>query len=655
MKGYELPALAFAFLFLASSVSAQYWFQFGATGGQAAYQNTGAAASITTAPQPGVIDGSIGFWVGENLANGAFLQAGYVIENQTGSYPSYCTSTGCSNYENLQKGDAEWFYEYFLPGSNSGGFLGKLGPDNSAGINGSVNRYSFYSSGNNWLIMFNGNTIGNVTLGTGSSGNNAPVAFGELANTTNYNINIAPVAFSNVSFYNSEGKGLPLPHGYSYIGYGVGSDKSVPNPYGVEELGSKINYFSAGSGLTQNSNGYELWNLGYHLRIISEYGTGSMDTGYNAYFTPTISEPAYVYTGNGTRAVFMGWQGTGTGSYSGPSNVAQVSMSSNITEYAKWQVQYLVSVNSTYGSTAGSGWYDPGSTAYYSINNSTFYINNTARYAFTAWSNGNTNTTGAFTVSGPESVNSILGKEYYVNAHSKHGNLSGIGWYANGAPATISINDYIINESADSRISFYDWNNGSSVPYLNFHVDKPVNLGAVFMVQYLARLESTDAYGNNVFPSKIYVDNAPTNSVLFLFSGKNYTVNGAYYKGMYIKLNQTISVKNPGMIFISLPLYNVNVTTTDIFGIPVNATAYATFANGTTEYVESGRTGRLSFSDIPYGTLNISAAYSGITESASTSNGNALRLTFVSVYDIVVFAAILVIAFIIYFISRSRK
>ncbi len=653
MKGYEILAFMIAASLIINSAAAQYWFQFGATGDQAAYYNTGAGVTIKTAQQPGVSDGSMGFWAGENLANGAFIQTGYVIENQSGSYPSYCTISKCTGYEYLKKGDAEWFYEYFEPGSNSSGFLGALGPDASAGTNGTINRYSFYYSQGNWHFLFNGNEIGSVDLGTGSSGTNAPVAFGELANTSSNNEYIAPVEFTNLSFYNEFGSEMPLPKGYSYIGYGIGSDKSLQNPYSVSEVGQRVNYFQVGSGLNQSSNGYELWSLGYHLRTVSKYGTGNSNASYRAYATEVISEPEYVYINNGTRAKFTGWVGTGSGSYTGASNVAQVSMSSNITEYAGWQVQYLFTVNSSYGQTNGTGWYESGSTAYYAISNSTVYENSSARFAFEGWSNGNRNTSGTVSITAPYSVNTSFSKEYYVSAHAAYGNLTGTGWYKDGAPAAISITGYIANKTVNSRSSFYAWDNGSATPYLSFIVHAPVNITAIFKSQYLVQLDAIDAYGNEVFPSNIYIDNSPVNTTTFLFSGTNYTVNGAYYKGTYIKLDQAISANSRKTIFISLPIYNINLTATDMFGMPANATVYLNFANGTSRYLQLGSSGRAAVSEVPYGYLNISATYSGLTEHASTDSGSNIKLTFVSIYDIAAFAAIIVLAFLLYFASKS--
>ena len=569
-----------------------------------------------------------------------------------GNYPSYCNQSNCTATEYIKKGDAEWFYEYFLPNSNSNNFMGAIGPDGSAGVNGTFNRYAFYYSGGTWHILFNGNQIGTANLGTGTSGSNAPVAFGEMANASNAGTNVAPVIFSNLSFFNSAGTGYPVPHGYSYIGYGVGSDKALQNPYGVSEIGSRVNYFMVGSGLQHPSNGYELWAFGYGISITSAYGTGNSTTAYRAYSIQSISEPRYVQLGNDKRAVFEGWSGSGEGSYSGTSNSTVISVASNITETANWEIQYLVTINSSYGTTSGTGWYASGSEVYYSVPNITYY-NKTTRYVFENWSNGNKNPTGSISAYAPYSIYASFKKEYYIDAHSEYGNITGTGWYTNGTNATIKLSNYTLAISHAERKAFYAWNNGSSTPRLDFIVVKPVNISAVFKTQYLAEFETMDKYGNMVFPSKVYINGMPYSNNAFLFPEQNYTITGAYYDNMLINLAQSISISRNSTVFVNLPLYNINATFTDLFGNPVNATVSVTFANGTSQTMYADY-GRVDFTEVPYGAVNITATYMGVTEHASASNGNSIKLLFVSIYDIAVLVAIMAVTFIIYLVSRAR-
>jgi len=422
MKRYEtLILLAMSFLLLANISAANYWFQSGVSGGSDSSSNYGAAVEIETIMQQRLGAGALGFWVGENLPNGAFLQVGYLVENQTGYYPTECTISGCASTRHLTAGNATWFYEYF-PVGESALFLGSIGPDKSAGINGTFNTYSFYSLGNTWYFQFNNKTIGSADLGASNSGPYTPLAIGELANATSTDVYIKPVTFSNLSAYKYD-MIIPVQSAYGVIDYGVSSDTTLDNPYGVQEIGNRINYFEVGSGLPLDLDGKKLWSLGYQLKVTSPYGNINSKNSYEAYSTIGISAPPDVYLSNSTRAVFTGWAGTGLGSYTGPRNSISITLNRNITEAANWQIQYFVNVTSHYGSTEGSGWYASGTTASYSLDSTSVYQSGTERFRFLEWSNGNKALTGNMTVNAPLNITALWQYKVKINGENAYGKL----------------------------------------------------------------------------------------------------------------------------------------------------------------------------------------------------------------------------------------
>jgi len=246
----------------AGNIFNPYWFQFGIKSDSSASFNNGARVEIQTIVPQNITNGSLAFWVGETLSNGAFLQVGYVIQSKTGYYSAICNENGCANAEKIKAGDAEWFYEYSL--SNTQGnllssrkYFSAFGPDGSAGANGTFHTYGFYSIGNTWYFTFDGKVIGSTDLGTNNSGAHVPIAVGELAGTNTNNVYIKDVTFSNLAVYKN-GRWLPVSSGYAYIGYSIESKKILKNPYGVEEVNNMPNYFAVGSGLPQ-PNGAQLW------------------------------------------------------------------------------------------------------------------------------------------------------------------------------------------------------------------------------------------------------------------------------------------------------------------------------------------------------------------------------------------------------------
>ncbi|MEM3204747.1 MAG: hypothetical protein QW458_00645 [Candidatus Micrarchaeaceae archaeon] len=654
MRKYSV-LISIAILVLTTTANAQYWFQTGARAGSDAAQNNGASITIQTVKQPIPAEGSLGFWVGETLSNGAFLQVGYLIENQSGNYPSLCTISGCSSYEHINAGDAEWFYEYFPPNYN-GGFLGAIGPDNSAGVNGTFNTYSFYSIGNTWYFLFNGNVVGSADLGASSSGSLLPVAFAEVANTSTSSAYINPVIFSNFSVY-KEGRFLSVPKGYAYIGYGVGSEKALKNPYGVKEIDDRVNYFEVGSGLPQPANGTMLWSLGYSLHIVSQYANISRATQYAAYSQVQISAPSMVQIGDGKRAIFLGWVGSGYGSYTGPANTTIIALDSNITEEAEWSVQYYLNVSSAYSNTTGSGWYNNGTVLQYSTKASTFYQNATSRFVFTGWSNGNTNTTGIIKVTSPTTLKAIWQHEFYVNATSSYPYIGiyGSGWYNAGTLITLYPMKTIENVSGTERYAFAGWSNGNESPTIHLVVNSPVSIEALFSKQVMISLMAANAGGSPISVSRFYLNGKETGSKVFVSSNESYEITGAYYNGVQIPLSQQFTASAPSTIQVQLPVYPITIVVHDAFGSPISTNVTLQFSNYSIETLTTNSSGVATVENVPYGYSKGYAKYLGIEYPIETSAGaTSATITVFSAYNIGEILAVIIIIAIAYFASKRH-
>ena len=632
--------------------NAQYWFQYGVRAGSSTYYNSGAKVTIQTISNQNPRSGSIAFWVGENLNNGAFLQVGYLVTNQTGLYPSLCSPSGCSKEEYVTKGSTEWFYEYFDAGTGTS-FLGAVGANDSAGANGTSHTYGFYSKGNYWYFFMDNKTLGEVNLGTNSSGSNDPVAFAEVANTSNQNTFIIPVAFSNLSFFKG-GKFLQVPRGYSYIGYGVGSLSSLPNPYGVKEMGNLVNYFETGSGLPQPSNGQQLWELGFNLNILSKYGNISGINQYLAYHDVKITAPLAIYLSPNSRESFSNWTGYGSGAYSGTSPSHNITLFSNVTEIANWERQYLFNLTSPFGKATGYGWYEANSIVNYSLNTSDIYINDTSRWNFENWSNGATSISSNMILSRPYSIYAIWQKQYFLNATSPFGGVNGTGWYNQNSSATVSLSNLYHNISSTERLAFYSWSTGNRSAKISMAMDAPNKISAIFKNQSLVHFSGTDAYGSDIQGESFYIGNTSISRSAFLFNNHTYYLPKVYYKGTMLLLNKTVNISAPLELNFQLPIYDVQVKATDVFGIPVNVPMTLTFLNGTVLSGYSGQSGTFSVPDVPYGSAQVLAHYGGEAFSAQASQGNPARITIVSDLDLAIFAIIVIMGFGIYFVASHR-
>ncbi|MGC8671342.1 MAG: hypothetical protein ACP5TJ_00400 [Candidatus Micrarchaeia archaeon] len=639
MSGYSralLCALALTIIFASSN--AEYWFQSGVRAGNSASQNNGASVSIETIEPQMPTSGSFAFWVGENLQNGAFIQIGYTVENESGNYPTNCTASGCTGRVYLAAGSPTWFYEYFLPGENST-FMGAIGPNDSAGSNGTFNTYSFYSLGDTWYFLFNGKQVGSVNLGTDSSGPNPPVAIAELANSSGITSYMRPVLFENLSAYKYNSF-YPVENGYGIISYGSGSKTNVANPYGVEEVDSRVNYFEVGSGLPTSTNGTQLWHLGYWLRISTPFKSLNSSAEYAAYAQVPISVPEKIYIANGERAVFSYWIGRGIGSYTGPLNSTVVNMYSNITESAVYTIQYFVNVTSTPAGfqTYGTGWYSNGSIVKYGILNNAVYSGNSTRFVFEHWTNGNTKPSGIFVATQPLYVSAVYEKEFFVNITSQYGNVTGSGWLAQGSNDTVNVVEPYISVSAGERIAFVAWSNGSTKSSFEMLVEKPISLQAYFAKEYRVSLLAKDASGKNISVENYVVSGKSVNNTPYLQAG-SYSVTKAFYKGTQINITYSFAVSGPRLVEISLPVYPLEIYTKDLFGMPVNASISLSFANGTRANFFSGPSGVLYLADVPYGYAS-GSAFSLFSEAFVAKNGVPVHLVFLSPQSLLVIIVI---------------
>ena len=83
----------------------------------------------------------------------------------------------------------------------------------------------------------------------------------------------------------------------------------------------------------------------------------------------------------GTQFICMGWTGTGSVPVSGTTTASSFTINAPSSIAWSWKTQYYLTVNSAYGNTGGTGWYDAGTTAHATISPLTI-----SQYTFSGWS-----------------------------------------------------------------------------------------------------------------------------------------------------------------------------------------------------------------------------------------------------------------------------
>lgn len=152
------------------------------------------------------------------------------------------------------------------------------------------------------------------------------------------------------------------------------------------------------------------WKTQYQLILPSVYGTltggGWYDTGYTATFSITQTT---VDQGNGTRRLFVSWTGDSTATT--PTTSIVLTGPKTITPI--WKKQYQLTVNSAFGLTTGSGWYDADTVATFSVPPSypmqDFMGTLGGKYVFQTWSIDSTapTSTAPITMNVPKTVTAI--------------------------------------------------------------------------------------------------------------------------------------------------------------------------------------------------------------------------------------------------------
>jgi len=105
------------------------------------------------------------------------------------------------------------------------------------------------------------------------------------------------------------------------------------------------------------------WTTQYLLTVTSPYGTLTGAGWYNSGVTADFSVTTPVDGPTGTRYVFAAWSGDSTVTTAS----AAVSMDAPKTVTATWTTQYYLTVISERGDPTGSGWYNAGASAPFSV------------------------------------------------------------------------------------------------------------------------------------------------------------------------------------------------------------------------------------------------------------------------------------------------
>jgi hypothetical protein len=209
--------------------SSSYALQAGALGDDASRGNMGVGANIRThIENVPISDYDQSFWVGDNLANGAFIQFGYTLVKAG----NYCLHRGptrappCQS-EHVDSGDARWFWQYW-PKINVPQYYYGVGPAHSAGTEGTWHTYTIASNGSRgWSFVLDGRLMDEINVDVASSKNAAYVVAEVVTASPSATRNFGPVEFSNLTYY-TPNEWHPVKTLTAVSGCGLNTNCNVP-------------------------------------------------------------------------------------------------------------------------------------------------------------------------------------------------------------------------------------------------------------------------------------------------------------------------------------------------------------------------------------------------------------------------------------------
>jgi hypothetical protein len=360
------------------------------------------------------------FWVGDNLANGAFIQFGYGLFSP-GYYCLYGeeigTYTNClGSSDSIASTDPRWFWEYW-PNPKVIDFYFGTGPADSAAPNGAWHHYQIWPNvANGWNFVLDGQTVWSFnSFQSTTSKDPAFVVAEEVISLPSASGNLGPVEFRNLEYLTQNGwqqvRSLT-----AISGCGVLSPNCGTIPYGVASLGA--NDILAGAGVHQVLNNQLLWTAQVTLTLNAPYQAiivvddqYQVSGGRQISLMPgehLLAASLVVSVSDGVRLRFDHW--SDGYQYAG----RNLYLDSDTTLEAVYVTQYKLTIISPLPAS-GDGWYDEGSNAIFSINVFPITINSQGLWLFVGWY---TETGDFVTIFGSGSI--MMGSPHTLEAKYLH-------------------------------------------------------------------------------------------------------------------------------------------------------------------------------------------------------------------------------------------
>lgn len=214
---------------------------------------------------------------------------------------------------------------------------------------------------------------------------------------------------------------------------------------------------------------------------------GNTQTDFIGNYTIQAGVPSVI--DDTTRYVFDGW----SGDLKSVSNPAFITINKTTSIMASWMKQHYLMVESEFGSS-GTGWYDSGSVANFSVV-PVIDCGNGSRRVFVGWTDGfnSENASTSIVVDRPISVVARWKTQYYLSIDSEYGTIEGgQRYYNSGDKAEFYVVNPIIDYGNRTRRVFECWSGDSQSTNSSTYVvmSRPMTISANWRKEYLLLVSS---------------------------------------------------------------------------------------------------------------------------------------------------------------------
>ncbi len=239
---------------------------------------------------------------------------------------------------------------------------------------------------------------------------------------------------------------------------------SVPPFYHEGETRMAFDRWSDGGAMTHtvapltSATFTAYYEVEHRLTVEADHGTPYGAGWFREGETPVFGlNPDSVRVGR-SEFIFDSWIGSGLGSYTGTDNPAACTMNEPITEEATYNSRHELIVDGVHSSSFGSGWFPPGWSANFGIDDEIVDSTEGIRWVFTGWTGAYSGTANPanWNVTGPNTQTANWQLQYLLTIETERGTPLGAGWFPAGAIVDFSI-DSTVDSTADIRFAFSEW------------------------------------------------------------------------------------------------------------------------------------------------------------------------------------------------------